>query len=235
MTLPIAILAGGNATRLRPISEVVPKILLEVAGKPFVYHQIELLKHYGISRFIFCIGYLGEQIERELGNGSLLGVTIDYSYDGKSLLGTGGAIVKALPILGDNFFITYGDSYLQCNYPQIERSFFKANKLGLMTIYKNKNRWDQSNVLYKDQRIIMYDKQKTSPGMEYLDYGLSVFNAVTFDKYHQNKPIDLADVFKDLIQQDQLAAFEVNRRFYEIGSLSGLEETNQYLKRKKNN
>ena len=145
----VAILAGGLATRLRPMTETVPKSLLEVNGEPFAVHQLRLLQSKGIRRVVFCVGHLGEMIEQTIGNGSTLGLQVDYSFDGPALLGTAGAVRKALPKLGDSFFVMYGDSYLPCDYAAIARQFQTAGVLGMMTVFRNEGKWDTSNVEFE--------------------------------------------------------------------------------------
>ena len=232
MSLPIAILAGGLGTRLRPITEMIPKSLVEVAGKPFAVHQIELFRSQGITDIVFCVAHLGEKVKATLGDGSLWGVHLNFIFDGPLLLGTGGALRKALPLLGDAFFVMYGDSYLECDYAAIEQAFRANGKLGLMTVYRNNNRWDSSNVLFRGGRIIRYDKKQRIPDMQYIDYGLGVLQARALEIYPEGQPLDLADVYKDLVNRDQLAGYEVPQRFYEIGSPPGLEEAQRYLSQK---
>jgi len=229
MTLPVAILAGGLATRLRPITASIPKVLVEVAGRPFAEHQIMLLRSHGLDDIVFCLGYRGEQVMARLGDGSCWGVRIRYSFDGPTLLGTGGALIKALPLLGDAFFVLYGDSYLECDYAEVERAFKASGKLGLMTVFRNNGEWDRSNVLFEKGKILRYDKSHPSQDMQYIDYGLGVLRATALRSYPSGQSLDLATVYQDLLARDQLAAFEVVQRFYEIGSPEGLEATDAYL------
>ncbi len=232
MSLPVAILAGGLATRLRPVTETIPKALVEVAGKPFIVHQLELLRRHDLRQVVLCVGHLGEQVEAALGDGHRWDMELRYSFDGPSLLGTGGALQRALPLLGESFLVLYGDAYLDCDYQAVENTFRASGKLGLMTVFRNANRWDRSNVLYKDDQIQRYDKGCPTPAMQHLDYGLGALKAQAFDAYPKGEPLDLALVYQDLIVQGQLAGFEARRRFYEIGSPTGLQETRQYLARK---
>jgi NDP-sugar pyrophosphorylase family protein len=232
VSLPVAILAGGLGTRLRPITETIPKVLVEVAGKSFAVHQIELLRSRGIREIIFCVGHLGEKVKETLADGSFWGVHLDYVFDGPLPLGTGGALRKALPLLGEAFFVMYGDSYLECDYSAIEQAFWANGKLGLMTIYRNNDRWDLSNVIFRQGRIVSYDKKHRTPDMQYIDYGLGILKARALETYPDGQPLDLADVYKALIRRDQLAGYEVTQRFYEIGSPAGLEETRHYLSQK---
>ena len=226
---PVAILAGGLATRLRPITEKIPKVLVPVAGRPFLAHQLELLRTHGITRVVLCLGYLGEMVQREFGNGSAHGVQLDYSFDGPVLLGTGGALKQALPKLGEKFFVLYGDSYLPTPFAPIAETFERSGKLGLMTVYRNEGKYDTSNVVFGDGEIKVYDKKLRLPEMRHIDYGLSLFRAKAFDRYPADKAFDLAEVMRDLVAQKQLAGYEVPERFYEIGSHAGLEELNSLL------
>ena len=242
LDIPVAILAGGLATRLRPITEKIPKSLVPVAGKPFLAHQLDLLQSRGIRRAVLCVGYLGEMIQRDFGDGNAFGVQLDYSFDssrrsdlprrseaetgakadGPKLLGTGRAIKRALPLLGDEFFVLYGDSYLPVEYRPIAEFFRHSGKLGCMTVYRNEGRYDTSNVVFRDGEIAVYDKKNRPPEMRHIDYGLSLFKAAAFDSYSAAQPFDLAEVMSKLVRQKQLAGFEVRERFYEIGSPAGL-------------
>ena len=232
LDIPVAILAGGLATRLRPITEKIPKSLRPVAGKPFLAHQLELLQSRGIRRAVLCIGYLGEMIQREFGNGSAYGIRLDYSFDGPKLLGTGGAIQRALPLLGDEFFVLYGDSYLPVEYRPIAEFFRRSGKLGLMTVYRNEGRYDTSNVVFHDGEIAVYDKKNRPAEMRHIDYGLSLFKASVFESYFAGQPFDLAGVMGRLVRERQLAGYEVRERFYEIGSPAGLAELESLLQSK---
>ena len=227
--IPIAILAGGLATRLRPITEKIPKSLVPVAGKPFLAHQLELLHSRGIRRAVLCIGYLGEMIQKDFGDGENFGVKLDYSFDGLKLLGTGGAIKRALPLLSDEFFVLYGDSYLPLEYAPVAEFFHRSGKPGLMTLFRNEGKFDTSNVVFADGEIKVYDKKNKLPEMRHIDYGLSLFKAGVFDAYGVDQPFDLAEVMGKLVREKQLAGFEVTERFYEIGSHTGLEELETLL------
>ena len=229
---PVAILAGGLATRLRPITEKIPKVLVSVAGKSFLAHQLKLLREQGITRVVLCLGYLGEMVQHEFANGLAHGVQLDYSFDGPVLLGTGGALKQALPKLGEKFFVLYGDSYLPTPFAPIAETFERRGKLGLMTVYRNEGKYDTSNVVFGDGEIKVYDKKQRLPEMRHIDYGLSLFRAKAFDRYPADKAFDLADVMSDLVAEKQLAGYEVPERFYEIGSHEGLNELNALLSRK---
>jgi N-acetyl-alpha-D-muramate 1-phosphate uridylyltransferase len=228
VTQPVAILAGGLATRLGEITQTIPKALVDVAGKPFVVHQLELLHRAGIERVVLCVAHLADQIEAVLGNGSAFGLDVAYSHDGGQLLGTGGALRHALPLLGDSFFVLYGDSYLLCDYDAVERTYRDSGKLGLMTVYKNDGRYDASNIAFADGRITRYDKTPGLTGMTHIDWGLGVLGARALADYPEGK-LDLVRVYQDLLARDQLAGYEVTERFYEIGSVAGLEDTRRLL------
>jgi NDP-sugar pyrophosphorylase family protein len=233
--IPVAILAGGLATRLRPITEKIPKSLIPVAGKPFLAHQVELLHSRGIRRAVLCLGHLGEMIQRDFGDGSAYGVKLEYSFDGPKLLGTGGAIKRALPLLGREFFVLYGDSYLPLQYTPVAEFFRRSGRLGCMTVYRNEGKYDTSNVVYRDGGIIVYDKKVKSPEMRHIDYGLSLFQAPVFEAYAAGQVFDLAEVMGKLVREKQLAGYEVPKRFYEMGSPAGLAELETLLKAPRRN
>ncbi|MES2696860.1 MAG: nucleotidyltransferase family protein [Verrucomicrobiota bacterium] len=228
--LPVALLAGGMATRLRPITEKIPKLLVEVAGEPFFSHQLRLLEAAGLTRIVLCVGYLGQQIVDLYGDGSKWGVKIDYAFDGPKLLGTGGALIAALPKLGDAFYVLYGDSYLPINYHAVGEFFLNSGQLGLMTVYENHGRYDTSNVEFDGSEIICYDKKNKTPAMHHIDYGLGVFHAAAFNEFPRDTVVDLAEVQKSLVARHQLAGFEIKERFYEIGSHEGLNELDGLLR-----
>jgi NDP-sugar pyrophosphorylase family protein len=227
---PVAILAGGLAKRLRPITETIPKALVSVAGAPFIAHQLRLLHGAGLRRIIICAGYLGEMIAAEIGDGANFGLRVEYSFDGPTLLGTGGALKRALSLLGRRFFVLYGDSYLPIDYRKVARAFVNGGTPGLMTVYGNQGRWDTSNVQFEAGKILRYDKKQLTPGMHHIDYGLGVLAAETLASWPENEPFDLADVYQHLLAKKQLSGHEVTERFYEIGSPAGLAELDAFLR-----
>jgi NDP-sugar pyrophosphorylase family protein len=229
--LPVAILAGGLATRLRPMTDCVPKALLSIAGRPFILHQLELLKNQGVDRVVLCVGHLGDQVKAVVGDGRALGLTINYSFDGSELLGTGGALKQALPLLGDTFFVLNGDSYLPCSFALIQSAYEAARRPALMTVLRNDNRWDKSNVLFRNGELIEYDKRSRQLDMSHIDFGLYVLSSGVFLKYGESAVIDLADICRELSKSGQLAALEVSERFYEIGSPQGIRDTEEFLSR----
>ena len=227
--LPVAILAGGLATRLGPVAENVPKSLLELNGEPFIFHQLRLLKAHGVQRAVLCVGHLGEMIRQVVREGQEFGVEVDYSFDGTALLGTAGAVRNALPKLGNSFLVLYGDSYLVCDYAAVAREFLRAGKLALMTVFKNEGQWDTSNVEYQAGRILAYSKKNRTPRMQYIDYGLGAFSAQAFAGVPAGRASDLAELYSRILEEGQLGGMEIQQRFYEIGSPAGLEETARFL------
>jgi N-acetyl-alpha-D-muramate 1-phosphate uridylyltransferase len=228
--LPVAILAGGLATRLRPITERIPKALVEINGEPFIAHQLRLLYARGIRRVVLCVGYLGEMVRQFVREGQAFGLEVKYSFDGPVLRGTAGAIHEALPLLGRAFFVLYGDSYLPCDYAGVEEAFVRSGKMGLMTVFRNDGQWDSSNVEFAAGRILAYDKRNPTPRMRYIDYGLGVFERHAFEALAPDSVYDLATIYQDLLAGDELAAYEVEERFYEIGSADGIEALSRALK-----
>ena len=230
--LPVAILAGGLATRLHPITEKIPKSLVDVAGGPFLAHQLRLLRSHGIRRAVLCVGFLGEMIERDFDDGAAFGVELKYSFDGPVLLGTGGALRQALPLLGDAFFVLYGDSYLPVDYAAVEAAWRASGKDALMTVFKNEGAWDTSNVEFSEGKLARYDKRDRTPAMRHIDYGLSIFRTKVFADRAAGERFDLSDVQRDLVAQGRMAGYEVRERFYEIGSHAGLAELSALLSKK---
>lgn len=228
--LPVALLAGGMATRLRPITEKIPKLLVEVAGEPFFSHQLRLLKKNGLTKIVLCVGYLGDMIVEQYGDGSKWGIEIQYSFDGEKLLGTGGALIRALPKLGDAFYVLYGDSYLPVDYQAVGRAFIESGKLGLMTVFENREAYDASNVWFENGNIRHYSKKEKLPQMRHIDYGLGLFRAGAFAPYPRDAVVDLATVQTDLVHRHELAGYEMKERFYEIGSHAGLDELDRLLR-----
>ena len=226
----MAILAGGLASRLRPITETIPKALVEVAGKPFILRQLDYLRGQGISRVVLCVGFLGEQIEAVVGDGAACGLSVSYSQDWPTLMGTGGALRQALPLLDSQFLVLYGDSYLPIDFASVERAFLSSGKPALMTVQRNADEWDKSNVLFVDNVIVEYNKLAPTPSMRHIDYGLGAITAQVLADENTTGPFDLADVYHRLSISGQLAGYEVHERFYEIGSHQGLAEAANYFK-----
>ena len=226
--LPAAVLAGGRATRLGTVAAEKPKALIEVAGAPFVDHQLALLRSYGIERVVMLIGHLGEQIRDALGDGSRLGLQVDYSEDPPGLAGTAGALRRALPKLGDEFMLLYGDTYLRIDYADLGRAFRDSGQLGLMAVLRNEGRWDTSNTSVAGDRVLRHDKREPDPEMEWIDYGVGALRAEALDVAPEAS--DLSDVYGRLAELGELAAYVATERFYEIGTPEALAETDAFLR-----
>jgi len=227
--IQIVILAGGLGTRLRPITETIPKSLVEVAGEPFIAHQLRELNRQGIKDVVLCVGHLGKQIDNFVKDGSEYGVRVQYSYETQELLGTGGAIRNALPLLKDDFFVLYGDSWLEIDYRAVDESFQNSGNLALMTVFRNEGRWDTSNVEMDGRKIKLYSKDQRNLRMTHIDYGLGILKPEVFENYAVNAKFDLEEIYELLSQKGELASFEATHRFYEVGSHTGLSELNKRL------
>lgn len=232
--VPVALLAGGMATRLRPITETIPKALVEVAGRPFIDHQLDLLYSNGIRRVVMCLGYRGQQLERHVGDGSDRGMEIVYAYDGEKLMGTGGAIRRAADagLLGDVFWVMYGDSYMDIDYAAVLDHFGRSGAGALMTVLRNGNRWDTSNVVFRDGQLLRYDKKVQTPDMDHIDYGVALLRRPAAECIPADRPFDLAELYTQLVAERRMIGYEVTNRFYEIGTPAALEEAGRYLSRR---
>jgi MurNAc alpha-1-phosphate uridylyltransferase len=228
--LPVCVLAGGLGTRLGEVVADTPKPLLEVAGAPFLRHQLRLLKAHGARRVVLCVGYLGERIEAALGDGADEGLELRYAYDGPDLRGTAGAIRGALDQLGAAaFLVLYGDTYLRIDYTAVQATFEASGMPALMTVLRNEGRWDASNVVLDGNRIVTYDKRAPTPAMKWIDYGLGILTAEALDAAGPDET-DLAGVYYELARTGRLAAYEATERFYEIGTPEALAETDAFLR-----
>jgi len=227
--MQIAILAGGLATRLGDLTRNQPKSMLKIRGETFLEHQLELLRRGGIKNIVLCIGHMGEQIERHFGNGREYGVDIEYSIEDK-LLGTAGALKKAEALLNDTFFTMYGDSYLFLDFSAAMRYFKSQNKLALMTVYKNCDRYDRSNTVVEGNLVKKFSKKERTEDMVYIEYGANVFKKEALKMVPENQYYSLDDLFPRLIEMKELLALEVKERFYEVGSPQGLREFEEYMK-----
>jgi N-acetyl-alpha-D-muramate 1-phosphate uridylyltransferase len=223
----ICILAGGLGQRLGERTARTPKPLVDVAGEPFLFHQLRLLAQHGAERVVLCVGYLGEMLEERVGRAQY-GITIDYSYDSPRLDGTLGAIRRALPLLGDRFLVLYGDTYLRLDYGAAVAGWIASGAPALMTVLRNEGRWDTSNVVYSDHRVLVYDKQHLTPEMHWIDYGLGGLTNDALHAVYQGEP-DLAALYRRLAQTGSLYGFLATERFYEIGTPTGLAETEAFL------
>jgi NDP-sugar pyrophosphorylase family protein len=224
-----AILAGGLATRLFPVTAGIPKSMVSVAGEPFIAHQLRNLASQGFAEVVICAGHLGEQIEDFVGTGARFGCHVQYSFDGHSPRGTGGAIRHALPLLGEAFLVMYGDSYLRQPLQPIWHAFLSSRKPALMTVYRNDGQGEPSNVEIRQGRIVYYDKTAPTPAMRHIDYGIGCICSLQLAAFPAADAFDIASYYSALARNGELAAFEVSERFYEIGSPAGLAETESLL------
>ena len=234
MNLPIVILAGGLATRLKPLTEKIPKAVVKVAGLPFIFWQLQLLKKQNFKNVIISTGYLGEKIKSLVGNGNKFGLKISYENDGEKLLGTGGALKKMLDKLPEYFFVMYGDTFLPINFKIIENKFLKIKKKNLMVVLKNNNKWANSNVSYENHQIISYSNKSQNKDLSYIDYGLSILCKKSFLDIEE-KTFGLEKIFLKLISQNKLFGHKTNKRFYEINTVSSLKVTEVFLEKNKKN
>lgn len=227
----MVILAGGIGTRIRSVAQGIPKALIPVGGRPFIEHQMALLRASGCREVLLCVGHLGEQIERCVGDGARLGMRVAYAWeDPAHLLGTGGALVHALPQLHENFMVMYGDSYLPVDYGAFARAFTASGAPALMSVYRNEGRWDHSNVRVEQQRVAYYDKRAPVGAANCIDYGLLAYRRDVIAAYAgQPLPLDMATILQALVARGELAAWEAPARFYEIGKPEGLHELEQHL------
>jgi NDP-sugar pyrophosphorylase family protein len=224
MMLPVVILAGGLATRMRPVSSKIPKSMIDVNGKPFIHHQLSLLKRRGVRRVLLCVGFMGEAIKQYAGDGSQYNLELEYYFDGDTLLGTGGAIKHIGESLPEEFFILYGDSYLDIDYKKIGDAWSKSGKDALMTVFRNENEWDTSNVVFVNGQIISYSKKNKTENMHYIDWGLGILKKELFSSFPSNAAFDLSAVYEKLVSEYRLFGYEVFCRFFEIGSPKGLAD-----------
>jgi NDP-sugar pyrophosphorylase family protein len=229
----VAILAGGLATRLGDVAKDVPKSLVEVAGEPFLAHQLRLLAVQGFREVVLCVGHRGKEIESFAGNGAAFGVRLRYSLDGPQLLGTGGALRKALPLLGYEFMVLYGDSYLRTAFLPVWNAFAASGKAALMTVFHNEGRWGASNIELSYGEILRYDKAAPTAAMQHIDYGVGCIRAKALQSFaREDEPFDLALFYAEMLRCGQMASYVVDERFYEIGSPAGLAETDALLRAK---
>lgn len=234
--LPCVILAGGLGTRMRPFTAASPKALVPVLGRPFAEWQLEWLRGEGVTEVVYSVGYRADAIRERLGAGHKWGLSIRYVEDGPALLGTGGALRAAADQrrLPDSFFLLYGDSYPRVPLAQLECRWKTGAAAAVMAVYQNDGRWDASNVVYHDGRVILYEKRSgvNRPGMRWIDSGVSVLSHHEVVRRTQpERPYDVADLFHDLSVEGTLAGLEAPERFYEAGSLAGLRELEDYLSR----
>jgi NDP-sugar pyrophosphorylase family protein len=224
----VCILAGGLGTRLGERVRAVPKPLLEVAGEPFLIHQLRLLAEHGAQSVVLCVGYLGEQIEAAVGS-ERYGIAISYSRDGERPAGTLGAIRGALHLLSERFLVLYGDTYLKLDYAAAVADWARSGAPAMMTVLANEGRWDRSNVVFANDRVLVYDKHAPTPEMRWIDYGLGGLTTAALDAAPASES-DVAVLYAELARRGELFGFEATERFHEIGSPEALAETDAFLR-----
>lgn len=227
--LPVVILAGGLATRLRPLTDDIPKAMVKINGKPFIHWQIQKLAQEGFKEIIISIGHLGHQISDYLGDGGRYNVGVKFIHDGNSQLGTGGALTKVAESITGKFLVTYGDSYLPVSFSSVASRFEKSNFLSIMTITSQVNSREKSNIYFYDGRILEYSKDSGDSRLNFLDYGLLGFSSSLFGVVRSGRNWDLEELIKFLISISQMEAIQVDERYFEIGSYEGINELTKYL------
>ena len=228
LMLPVAVLCGGKGTRIASLAGDLPKALLPVNGEPFLAHQFRRLRDGGARDVVLLIGYRGEAIRAFAGDGRAFGLRVRFSDDGDVPLGTAGALRRALPLLGDAFFAVYGDALSSTDLTPIARALAPPYE-GVMTVYRNEDRWLPSNVTVEGDRVRDYSKEAALGTMTHIDFGINVFRSEVFTALPADATADLAQVHRAMIERRTLYAFSVPERFYEIGSPEGLAATERYL------
>ena len=229
------ILAGGRATRMRPLTDHIPKALIPIGERPFIDHQLDWLAGHGVTDVVLCVGYKAEAIRAHLAGGRP-GLRIRFVDEGEHLRGTAGALRLALDegALEPGFLVTYGDSFLPIDFAAVYRAFGACGRPALMTVFRNDGRWDKSNVIFEGGQVVLYDKQRrTRPAADFafIDYGLSALSRqVIADGVAPGASADLAGLWYDLSVRGDLAGLEMTQRFYEIGSPEGLEDLKRWLR-----
>ena len=223
------ILAGGLGTRMAAARPGLPKSMIPVAGRPFLELQLDLLRRGGVEEAVLCVGHRAEKIEEHFGDGRSFGIRLSYSREEEKLLGTGGALRRALPLLEKEFLLLYGDSYLEVDCRSVFAYFSRVDDPVLMTVFRNRDRWVKSNAAFRDGRVMVYDKSPGRRGLEYVDYGLSVLSRASVEEIPGGEFSNLDRLYQRLAAAGRLAGLEVSRRFYEIGTPEGLEELRRHL------
>jgi NDP-sugar pyrophosphorylase family protein len=220
--MQVAVLAGGLGTRLRPITDRLPKCMTPVGDKPFLYYLLQLFKEKGTDEVILCTGYLGEQIEEYFGNGKNMGLRLLYSRENGCLLGTGGALKLAEPILHDSLLVVNGDTYLNIDYKTIYEDFNMSKAQAL--IVASQCPTDTCGDLAVDDNFNVTAYDKTNPvGKDYVNAGVMGLKRDILAEVNPAQVVSLeADIFPNLISRGDVRACITAKQFYDIGSFSGL-------------
>jgi MurNAc alpha-1-phosphate uridylyltransferase len=219
------ILAGGLGTRLGSLTGGLPKPMVDICGKPFLEYELELLRDHGVTSVVLCVGYLGHKIQEYFTDGAALGLDIEYSFEDEGhLMGTAGAVKQAEHLLEERFFLTYADSYMPMDYGAAFESLGCRGEQAMMVVMRNDNGTEASNLLVEGGKVTVYDKSLQTPGMHYINFGVSVLRKEALALVPEGKAYSQEDWYQDLIRGGNLAAFETQDRYYEIGSPEGLAQ-----------
>jgi MurNAc alpha-1-phosphate uridylyltransferase len=227
--LPVFLLAGGLGTRIAEEYRDIPKCMIDINGKPFIAYVLENIKKFGFEQVVILAGHLAEPMINYVGNGEAFGLRVEYSLDGEQLLGTGGAIKKALHFAKDDFVVTYADSYLEYDWTPIVEHYSRIGSQSLVSVYRNVDATDKSNIVFHNGKITSYRKVGQTPDHTYIDWGVSIFLTKTFEKYPHTQ-WDLSEYLLDRIAQNALDGFAVPQKYFEIGTPQSLEQFRQYMR-----
>jgi NDP-sugar pyrophosphorylase family protein len=228
--MQVVVLAGGLATRLGSLTDRSPKSMVEIEGHPFIEYQLSMLRRFGANKVLLCIGHMGNQIERFVGDGSRFGLEVSYSDEGRRLLGTAGALKNAGPHLESEFALVYGDSYFTLPIATIWDKFLASKCPAMMVVLKNKGKYGPSNCDVKAGFVAKYAKGSKTESFEYVDFGLVCLKKSLLSSIPGETPADMSVIFSSLVGRKELLAYEVFQRFYEVGSVQGIVEFAEYVK-----
>jgi NDP-sugar pyrophosphorylase family protein len=226
--MQVVIVAGGLGTRLGSLTADCPKVLLPVAGRPFLDIVLDQLVEQGVASVHLCLGHYADRVIEYLHSRSgCPEVTVSTE---PTALGTAGCLQHALPWLDRRFTVLLGDTYTPVSYADIMRAHARSTQPALMVVLRNRDALETSNVVVRDGRVVTYNKQATPGTYEYVDYGVAVFERVLIEALPTRRFVDLSEIFGPLIAAGQLAAHEVAARFWEIGSYRGYAELDTYIR-----
>jgi histidinol-phosphate phosphatase family protein len=228
---PVVVLAGGHGTRVRHLTgPELPKALLPVDGRPFIDFKLASLAALGATDVVLLVGHGGNQLRDHVGTGAVFGLRVTYVDEGDDLLGTGGAIARALPQLADPFWVTYGDTLLEVPMADVERTLEDGDALGVMTTFENRDRWERSNVSIAGGFVTAHEKGAPPGVYQWIDYGMLLLRKTAFGGYQPRWKFDLGDLVRSLVRQRRLAAFPVHERFHDVGTEEAWRETDAWAR-----
>jgi NDP-sugar pyrophosphorylase family protein len=229
--LKAVILAGGRGERLEPLTNNIPKPMVEINGKPFLEYQLQLLKQNKITEILLCVGYLKDTITGYFGDGRKLGMRIEYSVE-EGFLGTAGALKEARSLLPQEFILLYGDSYLPINYIELAEAWTGSKASGLVVCYNNSLGIARNNIyLNPENRVMAYDKRNPPVQANYVEAGVSILKKEILGLIPEGRVVSLEEeVFALLIKEQRLKGYPVSQRYYDIGTLERLEEIKGILR-----